>query len=382
MRSSVPASTPPLPPQIDRDDATGIEHGVPAARNAAAESKIAQILMRTGEESPTHPMAQTHVWLRPHHRRNDRRTQRPRCSASGPSDPVRPQSKTHQGRLAVIKAVFEQQDELGDVLADREYTKRIDGSDFILPIRALGGEPVFDLTKAQLGARGTTHGAIMIDGHPHSPATPASLHHIPAPPVNADLNVLRDYQDKIARRAKYALESNGSRLSNGAVDYQCPATAGKLSCPLQPTSPLDAFPVTTAPSAAAKGSVCAGKYKRFHPEDAPCRNESCSAPPMAPIVQPPKPSRRLLRQPPQRSLRKPQTRHHPSPRTHQDRHSRHGRRRRRQPSPRSKLCPTANHPGQTEARPPQTRRHRRLRRHLPPRRRSQRPTRRLTRTPK
>jgi len=170
---------------------------------------------------------------------------------------------------AVIKAVFEQQDELGDVLADREYTKRIDGSDFILPIRALGGEPVFDLTKAQLGARGTTHGAIMIDGHPHSPATPASLHHIPAPPVNADLNVLRDYQDKIARRAKYALEPNGSRLSNGAVDYQCPAAAGKLSCPLQPTSPLDAFPVTTAPSTAAKGSVCAGKYKRFHPEDAP-----------------------------------------------------------------------------------------------------------------
>ena len=104
-------------------------------------------------------------------------------------------------------------------------------------------------------------------------------------------------------------------------------------------------------------------------------------PPMAPIIQPPKPSRRLLRQPPQRSLRKPQARHHPSPRTHQDRHSRHGRRRRRQPSPRSKLCPTANHPGQTEARPPQTRRHRRLCRHLPPRRRSQRPTRRLTRTP-
>ena len=170
---------------------------------------------------------------------------------------------------AVVKTVFKQQDGLGDVLADREYTKSIDGADFILPIRALGGEPVFDLTKHQRGARGTVHGAIMIDGHPHSPATPASLHVISHPAINAELKEIRDHQRKLEPRTKYALEPNGSRLPNGAIDYRCPAAAGKLSCPLQPTSPPDAFPVTTAPSAAVEGTVCAGQIKRFHAEDAP-----------------------------------------------------------------------------------------------------------------
>ena len=170
---------------------------------------------------------------------------------------------------AVVLETARQQGVLGDVVADREYTSTMSGSDFILPVRALGGEPVFDLTKHQLGAHGTTHGAIMIDGQPFSPSTPPGLHLIVPPPPGRPFKEIADYQAQIATRARYALVPHGSRSANGSQIYQCPASAGKLSCPLVPSSPDDAFPALLAPTNPAPGSVCTKSYTTFHAADTP-----------------------------------------------------------------------------------------------------------------
>jgi hypothetical protein len=101
----------------------------------------------------------------------------------------------------IVSAIATRVGSLGDVLLDRDYTKSIDGSDMIMPVRALGGEPVFDLRAEQRGARGTVNGAIILDGHPFSPGTPAALHNLGELPVQATLDEKIAYQDKMKARA-------------------------------------------------------------------------------------------------------------------------------------------------------------------------------------
>lgn len=167
----------------------------------------------------------------------------------------------------VVAEVARQQNRLGDVVADREYTSTHNGHDFIMPVRSLGAEPVFELTASQLGAHGTCAGAVIIDGHPFSPSTPPSLFHLVPPPPTAPVKDLIEYQEKINTRAKYALVPHGSRKPNGAVDMRCPAAAGKLACALVALSKNNPFPAVLAPKSPAKGSVCTKQFTRFHASD-------------------------------------------------------------------------------------------------------------------
>ena len=176
------------------------------------------------------------------------------------------------GLETVISAHQQMQDETiapHDVLADREYTATLDGTGFLNPVRALGFDPVFDLTLNQLGVANTVKGALIIDGQPHSPATPLDLRHLIPPPVNGSVEEKIAYQNKIKVRSKYALVRHGKALPNGAQDYVCPAHAGKIACPLANiVNPL-VVQVQNHPKKAARGSVCAKKYTRFHANETP-----------------------------------------------------------------------------------------------------------------
>lgn len=173
--------------------------------------------------------------------------------------------------LAVAEDTARNRGGLGDVLVDREYTQRIDGSDFILPLRALGAEPVFELKVNQRGARGTQRGALVVDGQPYSPAMPEKLHDIAQPAVNATLDKIQAYQHEIGLREQYRLIPHGSRRSDGSQVYQCPASAGKLRCPLVATSQLLALGTMPAfpPLNPMAGSVCTKKYTTFAAHELP-----------------------------------------------------------------------------------------------------------------
>lgn len=161
---------------------------------------------------------------------------------------------------------------LGDVLADREYTQKLDGADFILPLRALGAEPVFQLKSAQQGGSGTQRGALVVDGQPYSPSLPVALREIAMPAVNASLEVLAEYQRKIGLREKYRLIPHGARKPDGSQVYQCPAAAGKLRCPLVASSqllPLGTMPAFPEMSAPMPGTVCTKKFTTFAASELP-----------------------------------------------------------------------------------------------------------------
>lgn len=174
--------------------------------------------------------------------------------------------------LGLIADVAVMQGSLGDVVADRAHSRRHDGSDFALPVRALGGEPVFGLRTDQLGVSGTVHGALIIDGNLFSPATPANLRNLTPPPVGASIAGIITYQQQVAKRSQYALVPHGKRRTNGDADYRCPAAAGKLRCALVPGSlqlPMSVPTALTPPTVARKGTVCAQATKRFAAADIP-----------------------------------------------------------------------------------------------------------------
>ena len=161
---------------------------------------------------------------------------------------------------------------IGDVIFDRGYNHAHDGSDFIMPLRALGAEPVFQLQPNQIGTAGTVRGALIIDGQPFSISTPDIHKEIVQPHIKSDAAVIGAYQDRVAQRAPYAMAPHGSRQPSGAQVYECPASAGKLICHLVAASlalPVGTMPAFNAPLVAAFDSVCTRKYTTFQAADLP-----------------------------------------------------------------------------------------------------------------
>ena len=177
--------------------------------------------------------------------------------------------------LEAVASAAAAQGRLGDVLVDRDYSKSKHGRDFTLPVRAMGGRPVFDLTSYQLGGSGTVRGALVIDGQLFSPGTPKVLRYLTPPGVNAAAETVEAYRQQIARRAVYALPKHGAVKPSGAQTFTCPARAGRLACPLVPAADgrgrkgVVPLPVLGAPKEALPGTVCAQRFVNVGADDLP-----------------------------------------------------------------------------------------------------------------
>lgn len=117
---------------------------------------------------------------------------------------------------------------------DRAFNNS-DPDDFQLPIRALGYKAVYDYRVDQLGIAAQTHGAIQVEGTWYSPAMPQAL-------VDATADLLAEridqitWQARIEARRAYALAAKAHPDADGHQRMMCPAAAGKIQCPLKPSS--------------------------------------------------------------------------------------------------------------------------------------------------
>jgi hypothetical protein len=124
---------------------------------------------------------------------------------------------------------------VGDVLADSGYAHRVAGN-WALPLRRLGARLVMDLHPNDRGPRGTFSGAISCNGNLYCPATPKAL--LTLAPLSRDANAgqAAAHDQKTCELSRYKLSRTSAGDKDGYSRAACPATTGKVRCPLRPES--------------------------------------------------------------------------------------------------------------------------------------------------
>ena len=125
--------------------------------------------------------------------------------------------------------------DLGDVLCDCGYSNR-DPVNFASPLRRAGARLVMDLHANDRGPQGTYEGAIACNGQLYCPATPAALLGLGSLRRGATKDETASFDAACAELGRYKLSPVTSRDEDGYQRVCCPAVAGKLRCPLRPTS--------------------------------------------------------------------------------------------------------------------------------------------------
>jgi hypothetical protein len=124
---------------------------------------------------------------------------------------------------------------LGDIIADSGYSHRVPGT-WANPLRAAGATLVTDLHPSDRGPQGTHHGAFICNGCLYCPATPPALLQLVPLPPGAEPAGLAAHDQQTAELARYKLGLHAAEDADGNRRHACPATAGKLRCPLRPAS--------------------------------------------------------------------------------------------------------------------------------------------------
>jgi hypothetical protein len=124
---------------------------------------------------------------------------------------------------------------LGDILAGSGYAHR-DPSAWAIPLRAAGAALVQDLHPHDRGPKGTHDGAIISNGNLYCPKAPRSLLEIGPLTRSATGEDTAAHDTRTAELARYKLGRITADDADGYHRVTCPAAAGKIRCPLRPTS--------------------------------------------------------------------------------------------------------------------------------------------------
>ena len=122
----------------------------------------------------------------------------------------------------------------GYLAGDRAYNNSSPDT-FQLPARALGYHLVFDYRNDQLGIQAGTAGALQIEGHWYCPAIPQPLITATADLHNSQIDPAT-WTARIASRAAFELVPKQHPDAEGHQRMSCPASAGRVQCPLKKIS--------------------------------------------------------------------------------------------------------------------------------------------------
>ena len=124
---------------------------------------------------------------------------------------------------------------IGDVLADSGYAHRV-AEHWAQPLRRIGARLIQDLHPHDRGPKGTFDGAICANGNLWCPCTPATLLALGPLPRSASNEEIATHDRQYAELARHKLGRISADDTDGYHRVECPASAGKLRCPLKPAS--------------------------------------------------------------------------------------------------------------------------------------------------
>jgi len=124
---------------------------------------------------------------------------------------------------------------LGDVIADSGCSHRLPGR-WANPLRRAGAQMVVDLHPSDRGPHGTCQGAVVCNGCLYCPATPGPLLQISPLQPGASAGDVTAHDARTAELSRYKLGVHAAEDADGYRRLACPATTGKIRCPLRPQS--------------------------------------------------------------------------------------------------------------------------------------------------
>ena len=137
--------------------------------------------------------------------------------------------------VPVLKRMAASGIQLSDLLGDSGYAYRV-AEDWALPLRALGASLIMDLHPNDRGPHGTHQGAICSNGNLYCPATPTALLELSPLPRGATGEQTHAHDTLSRELSRYKLTPITAHDPDGYHRVACPATQGKLRCPLRPAS--------------------------------------------------------------------------------------------------------------------------------------------------